>query len=113
MTGAEGRGDRSIRRRSRFTLACARAEPLALDLWDRGRRGPPPGTLRLNQSCIRANGRDLGRLAFQRLQPDAPLARRLLRPQDLAEGLLDLAAAIDIAVVRASASRQISERRRL
>jgi len=30
MTGAEGRGDRSIRRRSRFTLARARAEPLAL-----------------------------------------------------------------------------------
>ena len=27
MTGAEGRGDRSIRRRSRFTLARARAEP--------------------------------------------------------------------------------------
>lgn len=30
MTGAEGRGDRSIRRRSRFTLARARAEPLEL-----------------------------------------------------------------------------------
>lgn len=29
MTGAEGRGDRPIGRRSRFTLACARAEPLA------------------------------------------------------------------------------------
>lgn len=29
MTGAEGRGDRPVRRRSRFTLARARAEPLA------------------------------------------------------------------------------------
>ena len=30
LAGAEGRGDRPVRRRSRFTLACARAEPLAL-----------------------------------------------------------------------------------
>ena len=30
IAGAEGRGDRPVRRRSRFTLACARAEPLAL-----------------------------------------------------------------------------------
>ena len=30
VTGAEGWGDRPVRRRSRFTLACARAEPLAL-----------------------------------------------------------------------------------
>lgn len=31
IAGAEGRGDRPVRRRSRFTLAGARAEPLALD----------------------------------------------------------------------------------
>lgn len=30
VAGAEGRGDRPVRRRSRFTLACARAAPLAL-----------------------------------------------------------------------------------
>ena len=30
VAGAEGWGDRPVRRRSRFTLACARAEPLAL-----------------------------------------------------------------------------------
>ena len=30
FAGAEGRGDRPVRRRSRFTLARARAEPLAL-----------------------------------------------------------------------------------
>ena len=30
IAGAEGRGDRPVRRRSRFTLARARAEPLAL-----------------------------------------------------------------------------------
>jgi hypothetical protein len=30
LAGAEGRGDRPVRRRSRFTLARARAEPLAL-----------------------------------------------------------------------------------
>ncbi len=38
MTGAEGRGDRSIRRRSRFTLARARAEPFPVLL-----RGPGIG----------------------------------------------------------------------
>ncbi|MBU1347290.1 MAG: hypothetical protein KKA16_10105, partial [Alphaproteobacteria bacterium] len=31
IAGAEGRGDRPVRRRSRFTLARARAEPLALN----------------------------------------------------------------------------------
>jgi hypothetical protein len=30
IVGVEGRGDRPVRRRSRFTLARARAEPLAL-----------------------------------------------------------------------------------
>jgi hypothetical protein len=30
IVGAEGRGDRPVRRRSRFTLARARAEPLVL-----------------------------------------------------------------------------------
>lgn len=51
MTGAEGRGDRSIRRRSRVTLTRARAEALALspDLrpvmatW--GARFPAPSAL--------------------------------------------------------------------
>jgi len=40
MTGAEGRGDRSIRRRSRFTLARARAEPFQVLFQVPGREKP-------------------------------------------------------------------------